>query len=75
MLRCIIKCIGMAVSSSSSGLETLEHRGQRAGLLADESTPVRVQGYLGDVLTQAKCAGAYGGYGCALARPRGQPDL
>src|SRR2546425_7763674 len=37
-----------------SGLDVLEHHGQRRGLLADESAPLRVKGGLGTILVQAK---------------------
>jgi len=55
--------IDMAMELRHNGLEALEHPGQCVGVLVNEGTPHRVQGSLGNILIQAKCARAYRGHG------------
>jgi hypothetical protein len=55
-----------AMDPRYSGLEALEHRGQRVGLLADEDAPLGVDVGLGHMVPEAQCAGVYGGHRCAL---------
>jgi hypothetical protein len=56
------------MSLNDGGLDTLEHRRPRVGLLTHKRTPLRVQVGIEDVLTQANGAEAYQRYAPELIR-------